>query len=40
VVDYRLLVLVMSTITALCGAYLLTRGPEPVAAEEPEAVAA
>lgn len=40
VVDYRLLVLVMSTITALCGAYLLTRGPEPVAAEEPEALAA
>jgi MFS family permease len=40
VVDYRLLVLVMSTVTALCGAYLLTRGPEPVAAEEPEAEAA
>jgi Major Facilitator Superfamily len=39
VVDYRLLVVVMSTITALCGAYLLTRGPEPVAAEEPEAEA-
>jgi Major Facilitator Superfamily len=40
VVDYRLLVVVMSTITALCGVYLLTRGPEPVAAEEPEAIAA
>ena len=40
VVDYRLLVLVMSTVTALCGAYLLTRGPEPVAAEEPEAAIA
>jgi len=40
VVDYRLLVAVMSTITALCGAYLLTRGPEPVAVEEPEAAIA
>jgi Major Facilitator Superfamily len=39
VVDYRLLVAVMSTVTALCGAYLLTRGPEPVAAEELEAEA-
>jgi MFS family permease len=40
VVDYRLLVLVMSTITALCAAYLLTRGPEPVAVEELDAVPA
>ena len=40
VVDYRLLVVVMSTITALCGVYLLTRGPEPVAAEEPGAAVA
>jgi Na+/melibiose symporter-like transporter len=39
VVDYRLLVVVMSTITALCAAYLLTRGPEPVSAAEESAVA-
>jgi MFS family permease len=32
VVDYRALVVVMSVVVAACGAYLLTRGPEPVAA--------
>jgi MFS family permease len=40
VVDYRLLVVVMSTTVALCAVYLLTRGPEPVAVEEPEAAIA
>lgn len=40
VIDYRMLVAIMSTIVALCAAYLLTRGPEPVAMEEPEALAA
>ena len=35
VLDYRLLVVIMAIVTAACGAYLLTRGPEPVAAEEP-----
>ena len=40
VVDYRMLVALMSTIVALCAVYLLTRGPEPVAVEEPEAAVA
>jgi MFS family permease len=35
VLDYRLLVVIMAVVTAACGAYLLTRGPEPVATEEP-----
>jgi MFS family permease len=35
VFDYRLLVALMAVVVAACGAYLLTRGPEPVAAEEP-----
>jgi MFS family permease len=35
VLDYRLLVVIMAIVTAACGAYLLTRGPEPIAAEEP-----
>jgi MFS family permease len=35
VVDYRLLVVVMAVVVTACAAYLLTRGPEPVAAEEP-----
>jgi Major Facilitator Superfamily len=34
-VDYRLLVLVEAGAVALCAAYLLTRGPEPIPAEEP-----
>jgi MFS family permease len=38
VVDYRALVAVMALAIAACGAYLLTRGPEPVAAEEPATV--
>jgi len=39
VVDYRMLVAVMAVVLTGCAAYLLTRGPEPIAAEEP-AVAA
>jgi MFS family permease len=37
VLDYRALVALMAFGVAVCGAYLLTRGPEPVAAEEPAA---
>jgi len=39
VLDYRLLVIVMAVVVAACGAYLLTRGPEPLAAEEEPALA-
>jgi MFS family permease len=39
VVDYRMLVAVMAVVLTGCAAYLLTRGPEPIGAEEP-AVAA
>jgi MFS family permease len=39
VIDYRLLVIVMAIVVAGCGAYLLTRGPEPLAAEERPALA-
>jgi MFS family permease len=39
VLDYRALVVIMAVAVALCGLYLLTRGPEPVPVEEP-AVAA
>jgi hypothetical protein len=35
VVDYRVLVAVMAIVLIGCAAYLLTRGPEPIAAEEP-----
>jgi len=35
VVDYRVLVAIMGVVLIGCAAYLLTRGPEPVAAEEP-----
>ncbi|HEY8777190.1 MAG TPA: MFS transporter [Gaiellaceae bacterium] len=35
VLDYRVLVVIMAVVTVACGAYLLTRGPEPVATEEP-----
>ncbi|HEU5279434.1 MAG TPA: MFS transporter [Gaiellaceae bacterium] len=35
VVDYRLLVAVMAAVICGCAAFLLTRGPEPIAAEEP-----
>jgi MFS family permease len=35
VLDYRALVALMAIGVAACGAYLLTRGPEPVVAEEP-----
>jgi MFS family permease len=35
VLDYRLLVVVMAVVTAGCGAYLLTRAPEALEAEEP-----
>jgi MFS family permease len=34
VIDYRLLVVVMAVVVTACAAYLLTRGPEPVAIEE------
>jgi MFS family permease len=33
--DYRVLVAVMFVAVSACGAYLLTRGPEPIAVEEP-----
>jgi hypothetical protein len=33
--DYRLLVGVMAIVVAACGAYLLTREPEPAAEEDP-----
>jgi MFS family permease len=32
IVDYRVLVVVMAVVVAACGAYLLTRGPEPTTA--------
>lgn len=35
VLDYRVLVAVMFVAILACGAYLLTRGPEPFAVEEP-----
>ena len=35
VVDYRVLVAIMAVVLVGCAAYLLTRGPEPVAAEAP-----
>ncbi len=35
VFDYRVLVVVMAVVVVACAAYLLTRGPEPIAAEEP-----
>jgi len=35
VLDYRVLVAVMFVAISACSAYLLTRGPEPIAAEEP-----
>ena len=35
VFDYRLLVVVMGVVVAACGAYLLTREPEPVAEKDP-----
>jgi MFS family permease len=38
VFDYRVLVVVMAIVVAACAAYLLTRGPEPVAVEEPALV--
>jgi MFS family permease len=37
VIDYRALVAVMAVAVAACGLYLLTRGPEPIPAEEPAA---
>jgi MFS family permease len=37
IIDYRLLVAVMAVVLTGCAAYLLTRGPEPVAVEEEEA---
>jgi hypothetical protein len=38
VVDYRVLVVAEAACVALTAVYLLTRGPEPVAAEEPALV--
>jgi MFS family permease len=35
VLDYRVLVAVMFVAISACSAYLLTRGPEAIAAEEP-----
>jgi MFS family permease len=35
VLDYRVLVVVMAVVVAACGSYLLTRGPEPIAVDEP-----
>jgi MFS family permease len=35
-VDYRVLVVVMAVVVVACGAYLLTRAPEPVPAAEEE----
>jgi MFS family permease len=35
VVDYRVLVIAEAAAVTVCALYLLTRGPEPVAAEEP-----
>lgn len=35
VVDYRVLVAVMAAVICGCAAFLLTRGPEPIAADEP-----
>ena len=35
VLDYRVLVAVMFVAISACAAYLLTRGPEPIAADEP-----
>jgi MFS family permease len=35
VLDYRVLVAAMFVAILACGAYLLTRGPEPIAVEEP-----
>ena len=35
VIDYRVLVAIMAAVLVGCAAYLLTRGPEPVAAEAP-----
>ena len=35
VVDYRVLVAIMAVVLVGCAAYLLTRGPEPVAAKAP-----
>jgi MFS family permease len=40
VVDYRALVVVMSVVVTACGAYLLTRGPEPLAVVEEASEAA
>jgi MFS family permease len=37
-VDYRVLVVVEALAVAACGAYLLTRGPEPIPVEEPAVV--
>jgi MFS family permease len=39
VFDYRLLVVVMAVVVAACGAYLLTRGPEPIAKKKEPALA-